>query len=1124
MPDNNQHMSSDEFERKLSEYKERITELEKLLGEVKRERDIFSETIDSTNIINRTDLLYNATNQGIIIRNKEGRIIYANPSAARILGVEKEYLLNIESFEPRINNVLPDGSMMTKETHPARIAMTTGQEVTNSILGVYNPQKQAYIWISITATPIMNKETGLAERVFTIFEDITERLDSEKRLKEGEAKAKALLDTIPDLILRISRDGRVIDFHGEEIGLFQKEKSIVNLNIRKVFDSELTREFMKSMEEAFDSGRVQVFDYRQDVEGRGICYFEFRISSSGEREITAIVRDVTEQKSLHRKSIEITRRLTTLVRNLSGMAYRCLADEYWTMLYVSHGVVNLTGYTPEELNYNTLIAYKDIIHPDDQKYVEEAVYEGGEKNKRFSIEYRIISKDGAIKWVFEQGITIKDKRNKPLFIEGYIADITDKKLSEQKLIQSENKFRILFNYLNEAVFVYPWKESNFQKFIEVNDTAIQRYGYSREEFYKLTPSNLSLRDEFSDIKADKIRKTLKDKGSISFEANHVTKAGKIIPVVINANLIEVNGNKFVQSIVHDLSDRKTAEAKLKHKTEIEQLMIGISADFIGSSINDVDQLIDRSLRNIGEFTNTDRSYVYLINENGTRLSNTNEWCSDGVVSMIEKSKEIQIEDFQWWIKKFRQREHLYLPFSQISSEAIRKKVGNLHSDIKALLVLPILSHESLLGFVGFDSVFKDKEWDSEDINLLYTFADVLAGVISRRNFERKLIFAKEKAEESDQLKSTFLASMSHELRTPLNAIIGFSGLINSNSSIDKIEKWNAIVKSSGQHLLKIIESIFDVSLFQAKEAKIKMDEFSLSDLFLILQQYVKSEIKKSNKTNLTTRLKCTPNTDNLYLKSDKTKLIQLLTNLLNNAIKYTKSGNITYGYRVEGSDITFYVSDTGIGILPEHTKVIFDIFRQIEEPSFGMQSGVGLGLAICKEISKLLDGELWLSSEKGKGTSFYFRLRGVVHSQLKKSKITGSKFSPPLLRNVCILVVEDIEFNYLLIKEILSPTTASLIWAKNGDEAVKIIEAKTQVDLILMDVKMPVMNGYNASKRIMKINPNIPIIAQTAYAMKGDKKKIFELGFKGYISKPIDKAVLYQILHEFLQSHIVSKD
>ena len=1121
MPNNNQHMSPDAFERKLFEYEERIAELEKLVEEVKMERNSFAQSLESTNIIKRTDLLYNATNQGIIIRNKKGKITYANPSASKILGVEKEFLLNIESFEPRINNILPDGSIMTKETHPARIAMIGGQEITGSVLGVYNPQKQAYIWISITATPIMNREKGVTEQIFTIFEDITERLDAEKRLKESEAKANALLETIPDLILRISRNGKVIDFHGEETGLFRKEKSIVNLDIRKVFDTDLAQEFMQFMEEAFDTGKVQVFDYKLNVEDRGVCYFEFRVSSSGEREITAIIRDVTEQKRLQRKSIETSRRLTTLMRNLSGMAYRCLANDSMTMLYVSHGVLNLTGYTPEDLNYNTHIAFNDIVHPDDRDYVMKIVKKGRVRNQRFTLEYRIISKDGKLKWVFEQGITIKDKKNQPLFIEGYITDITDRKLAEQKLIQSENKFRMLFNSLNEAVFVHPWKGSNFQKFVEVNDTAIQRYGYSRDEFYKLTPSNLSWPDEYSDSNADRIRKTLSDKGSVSFEIKQVAKSGKIIPVVVNSNLIELNGAKFVQSIVHDVSDRKISEAKLKHKTEIEQLIIDISADFMGSSLNDVDQLINRSLKNISEFTNTDRSYVFLIDENGTSLNNTNEWCRDSVVSMIEESKKIPIEDFHWWIRKFKQREHLYLPFSRLSSEAIRTKVGNLHSDLKSLLVLPILSHESLLGFVGFDSVFKNKEWDFEDINLLYTFADILAGVISRRDFEQKLIFAKEKAEESDQLKSTFLASMSHELRTPLNAIIGFSGLVNSNSPIDKIVTWNEIIKSSGQHLLKIIESIFDVSLLQAKEAKVRLEEFPLSDLFLTLQQYVKSELRESKKTNLTTSLKCVSEDGNLYLKSDKTKLIQLITNLLSNAVKYTKSGNITYGYLVEGPDITFYVSDTGIGILPEHSKVIFDVFRQIDEPGLGMQSGVGLGLAICKEIAKLLDGELWLASEKGKGSSFYFRLRDVVHSQVRKTETVEKKFQTPLLRNETILVVEDIEFNYLLIDEILTPTLARVIWAKNGAEAVKIIVEKTHVDLILMDVKMPVMNGYDASKQILKINPNIPIIAQTAYALKGDKKKIFELGFKGYISKPIDKVVLYQILHEFLQPDVI---
>lgn len=1122
MSDNKQDMSSDAFERKLSEYKERIADLESSLAHLKKERDDYSQLINERKPTLGADLLFKATSQGIIERNRNGKITYSNPAASKILGVDKEYLLNIESFEPRIHNLMPDGSLMTKERHPAKIALTTGKEIINSVLGVFNPKKKVYIWISITATPLLNPKTGTIDKVFTMFEDITEKLAVEKNLKEVQSKSKALLETIPDLILRISRTGKIIDFHGDEKYLFQGEKEIVNVDIRKVFDADLTILFVHAMEKALDSGELQVFDYRLRIKTGNVLYFEFRISSSGEREITAIVRDVSEQKSLQQKSDEVNRRLVTLVGNLTGMVYRCLADELWTMLYVSPGVLNVTGYTPHELNYNYSISYYDLIHPEDRIYVKKSVDECSEANRRFSIEYRIVCKNGSHKWVFEQGITIKDKKDRPLFIEGYIIDITDRKMAEDKLKQSESKFRILFNSFSEAIFVSPWNEYGNQGFVEVNNTAVERYGYSREEFSRLTPLDLSVKGESGKKDLNTIAESLQDRGRVYYETQNRTKSGRIFPVVVHANLIEFNGKKFVQSIVRDVSYRKIAEAKLKHKTEIEQLIIGISADFIRSSLKDVDRLINGALQSIGEFTEIDRSYVFLFDDSGL-VSNTNEWCRNGVDSQRARSKHLSVEKFTWWIKKFKQREHIYLRSEQLRSDKISKKIAVFSGDLKTLLILPVLSHDSLLGFVGFDSVFQDKEWDLEDINLLYAFADVLAGVINRRNFENQLIFSKEKAEESDQLKSTFLASMSHELRTPLNAIIGFSGLVGPNSPSDKIIKWNDIIQSSGKHLLKIIESIFDVSLLQARESKVIKEEISLPDLFLTLQQYVKSELGKTNKSNLTTRLKCCSNDENLFISSDKTKLIQLLTNLLNNAVKYTHSGTITYGYEVEESDITFFVADTGIGILPEHQKIIFDIFRQVEDPMFGVQSGVGLGLAICKEIATLLDGDLWLTSEKERGTTFFFKLKKVLSHQKKTSRSASEELVPTSLKGNTILVVEDIEFNYFLMEEILKPMQVNVIWARNGLEAVNIMKENTKVDLILMDIKMPTMNGYIATSEILKIRPGIPIVAQTAYALRDDQKRIFDSGCKGYITKPINRADLYKLLSKFLQAKPDSK-
>ena len=447
MSDSFDNISPDEFEKRLFEYQEKIDDLQKQVTALDTENTYLVNELKNTRTNEEYNLLFNSTAQGIIIRNSDGSITYANPAASNILGVSNEELLGVTSFEPRINNVLPDGTLITAESHPAKLALESGKESTSSVLGVYNPQKQGYIWVRITATPMIDRNTQKANQVFTIFEDISEKIEADKKIKESEIKAKALLETIPDLIIRITRDGKIIDLHGKPNGLFTYPAHFENINIRNLFDKDLRDKFVAAMEEAFDTKRVQVFDYRKNVENKGVCYFEFRISSLGEREVTTIIRDVTQQKRSQRKVAEATRRLTTLIGNLKGMAYRCLADEHWTMLFISDAVEDLTGYTPEELNYNASIAFNDLIHPEDREYVAKEVDEAGEKNQRFSIEYRIITKSGKLKWVFEQGLTIKDRMDRPLFIEGYITDITDRKLGEQKLALSESKFRLLFNSL-----------------------------------------------------------------------------------------------------------------------------------------------------------------------------------------------------------------------------------------------------------------------------------------------------------------------------------------------------------------------------------------------------------------------------------------------------------------------------------------------------------------------------------------------------------------------------------------------------------------------------------------------------------------------------------------------------
>ncbi|MGQ1909029.1 PAS domain S-box protein [Marinifilum sp. RC60d5] len=1110
------HNCLDKSDKNVLNYKKKIEVLEKELEQLRKEKKRYAQDFHNAHSVSNYELLFKYTGLGVICRNQMGKIIYANAAASNILGVSNSRLLNIESFEPAVKNIYKDGTSMTGSMHPAKKVFKSGKEIANELMGVYNYVSQCYVWINLTAIPLID-HLGQVEMVYTVFEDISDRIKMDELLADNMARSKALLRTIPDCIIRIDKHGKLLDFHGEDLKLFLVDKAVIGKNVKLLFKPDFYQFFTDKQDQLKSNKELFVFEYQNIWPNSKKLFFEIRMSWNENGEITAIIRDVTATKKSEQKIEEAKRQHSTLMGNLNGIVYRCLADKNWTMLFLSDGVYNLTGYKADELLNNSFISFGDLIYPEDRKNVEEVINKAMLANERFSVEYRVLTKKGKLKWVYEQGLTIKDTSNKILFIEGYISDITDRKQAQEDIESREAKYRLLFNSLNQAVFVHPWKESVFQTFVEVNDMAIHRYGYTRQEFLNLSPSNLIKQGELSGAELERIRRSLKNFGQVRFETRHLTKSGEIFPVVLYASIIELNGEKFIQSIVRDVSEQKKAAAKLKHRSQIEKLISSVSKELISSDINKFDKVIDRALQSISEILYADRSYIFLLDNYNSNAVNSHEWCRENVPNVLGEQKEIPKGLLHWWIRKFENHEQIYISsIADLPKEALL--AFGINKQEKSGLYLPIFYQEQLLGFIGFEVLQSNAGLNKTDFYLLYTFADLLAGVFYRRNFEEQLIIAKEKAEESDRLKSAFLASMSHELRTPLNAIIGFSGLVEKDINNENYQKWNKIINSSGKHLLNIIESIFDVSLLQAKEARLEEVEFSLSEFYSTLQQYLKSQLKKHNKTNLAAKMFSFSNSE-VFIKADKTKLLQLLTNFLNNAIKYTEQGDIEYTYRVMGNDVLFSVSDTGIGIKDEHRRVIFDVFRQIEDSMGSIQSGVGLGLAICKEISDLMNGEIWLESEEGKGSTFYFKLFDVVvnkHEQPRESKV-----KPPSLSGKTILVVEDVEFNYLLINEMLSSTSAKVLWAKNGKEGVRLVNSESSIELILMDIKMPLMDGYEASRRISNTKPNIPIIAQTAYALSNDKKDIIEAGFIDYIPKPINEALLYELLRRYLSPKMV---
>ncbi|MCD4681378.1 MAG: response regulator [Bacteroidales bacterium] len=398
-------------------------------------------------------------------------------------------------------------------------------------------------------------------------------------------------------------------------------------------------------------------------------------------------------------------------------------------------------------------------------------------------------------------------------------------------------------------------------------------------------------------------------------------------------------------------------------------------------------------------------------------------------------------------------------------------------------------------------------------------------ITAQKEAELKLIKALKKATESDRLKSVFLASMSHELRTPLNAIIGFSDIIDEELSTEEIIDFSKTINASGKHLMSIIEDLFDITMIESGEIKTIKENFELGSVLSNVHEIIKIEQHKTNKDNIELKLTIPQQEKNLTINTDPSKLEQILINLLKNALKFTNEGHVHYGYSLKtnskpgsteqsrSTELKFFVKDTGIGIPDNKQELIFDIFRQAEDTHTRGYGGTGIGLSISKKLTELLGGKIWLESKKGKGSTFYFtipyeeceitHISNEVEEEKEKGKEKKSK-----IKKKSILIVEDVEASYEFLKIVLEKSGNNTIWAKDGEESVKLCKENTNIDLVLMDINMSEMNGYEATKEIKKIHPNLPIIAQTAYAIAGDREKSLAAGCDDYISKPIKKEVL----------------
>jgi PAS domain S-box-containing protein len=372
--------------------------------------------------------------------------------------------------------------------------------------------------------------------------------------------------------------------------------------------------------------------------------------------------------------------------------------------------------------------------------------------------------------------------------------------------------------------------------------------------------------------------------------------------------------------------------------------------------------------------------------------------------------------------------------------------------------------------------------------------------------QKKLTIAKEKAEEADKLKTAFLANMSHEIRTPMNAIIGFSDLL-TDDDLTRNEKldYSIHIKKAGESLMNLISDIIDIAKIEAGQLQINNAACNLDELLNDLVGTYSEVIIKAGKEALKIRLFKQVGVNGLVIMTDPFRLKQVLSNLIGNATKFTERGHIEFGYLLKDNEtIEFIVRDTGMGIAHGKQKDIFQRFSQVDNSNTRKYGGTGLGLAISKNIIEIMGGTIWLESEPGKGSSFCFTLPFVP---VISSEVTESHFEKTIQdydwQGKTILVAEDVPSNFMFIEAALRRTNVRLLWVQDGKQAVAMALQDASIDLILMDIQLPELNGYEATAEILKVRKDLPIISQTAYALSGEKEKSLQAGCVDYIPKPI---------------------
>ncbi|MDY0077150.1 MAG: PAS domain S-box protein [Bacteroidales bacterium] len=965
----------------------------------------------------------------------------------------------------------------------------------------------------------------------------------------------SILRAIPDLLFVIDSDHHLIDYYTASIDEFSvSPEGFLGKKISDILVSGIYDTINNSLNEAKQNGKASCKINSLEQNGKPNWY-EVSISyepASPQPIFVLLARNITAAQKTEQDLRESEARFRAVVEQSDEGII--LFDEQGKISLWNKGEEKITGYKASEMIGKYIW---DVMHMLGPKHLREESPEGANILRKRIINL-LEQKDKA--WIHKRGereIETKTGAKRILqtllfpvelagnYMFGTInRDITVQQNSAQELEKTTASLQAVIKAMPDFIFVTDEKGVLQDVFEQRTLRFLDKLPEKGSTLSGFLPGNIQNLIEHA------ITKTFSTENTQVIEFQMPYKA-EILAYEVRISLMNPEA---VLITFRETTNIKQLEISLLQNSKLLQTLTHLATRFINLPLLKIDEAINEAITTIGSFAGVDRVYIFDYNWEESTMVNTYEWCSPGTVPEINNLKTVPTELFPDWVSAHLQGNiTLVEDIHKIDREDSLYKILEPQG-IKSLVTIPLIEEGSCLGFIGFDSVKKHKIFTDSELSLLRIFVELLTNLkikkrtgsllkqnqqklenqnrqLSKLNEQLKnqneeilkknteLDRERSKAEASDKLKTAFLNNISHEIRTPLNGIVGFSQLLLDDdiSHEDRYDYIDAL-GTSVDRLTDTFSDIMDVSLLMSGNMPFNIENIHIPSL---LEDVYKKQMPLANVKKLELKLNIPDAHKQLFFDSDRGYLFKIANELVSNAIKYTQKGFVEISFEMTENEFILLVRDSGKGIKKEALPHIYKAFIQEDFSSTRDQEGAGLGLTIVKGLVHLLNGKIHINSKINEGTEIYIHIpiKSAMEIEIKKpiemQTIPEQNYDWPT-----ILVAEDEDLNVLYTKRIFKAKPFNVLYARNGTEAVNLVKENPSIVLILMDIKMPVMDGLEATRQIKAMRPDIKIIAVTAYAANDDRHMCLSAGCDDYITKPFKPAELFVFINRWMPGSI----